>query len=137
MLGSIGVVDPVLENVYEPLEKDIEAEAGRDVAGRLESRDLVMLVDKRRSHFCDWAFGVLDRELSLPSGGTLESLAIPVFPLVLLRLLFIMFAACSECERPKYSAGRAGNRSDGPKLKEKWSAKGAAYVAVAVALIAW
>lgn len=96
MVDSMGVVDPVCENVYEPLEKEIEAEAGRDVAGRLESRDLVMLVDKRRSHFCGWAFGVLDRELSLPSGGTLTSFAMPVFPLVLLKLLFTMFAACSE-----------------------------------------
>lgn len=96
MLGSMGVVDPVLENANEPLEKEIVAEAGRDNGGRLESRDLVMLVDKRRSHFCDWVFGVLARELSLPSGGTLASLAMPVFPLVLLKLLFTMFAAFSE-----------------------------------------
>lgn len=48
-----------------------------------------------------------------------------------------MFAALSERERLKRSEGRAENRSCGVNEKAKWSAVGAVYVAVAVALIAW
>lgn len=79
---------------------------------------------------------MLARELSLPSGGTAMSSAMPM-PLALLMLLFTMFAAFSEWERPKRSDGRAGNRSVGWNEKAKWSPMGAVYVAVAVALIAW
>jgi len=57
-------------------------------------------------------------------------------PLARLGLLFTMFAAFSEWERPKRSVGRAENRSEWLKAKEKWSPMGAVYVAVAVALIA-
>jgi len=125
MLGNMGVVDPACENAYEPLECEITADTGREIGVRLESRDFVMLLDKRRSHFCDWAFGVLARELSLPSGGTTTSSAMTTLPLALLRLLFTMFAAFSDWERPKRSVGRAANRSEWLKAKEKWSFKGA------------
>lgn len=53
MLGNMGVVDPVCEKANEPLEWEITADAGREPGVRLESRDLLMLVEKRRSHFCD------------------------------------------------------------------------------------
>lgn len=79
---------------------------------------------------------MLARELSLPSGGTSTSSAMPVVPLALLKLLFTMFAAFSERERPKRSDGRAGNGSGEENEKAKWSVIGAVYVAVAVALIA-
>ena len=46
------------------------AEAGRDLGAMLESRDLVILLDRRRSHVWGWTFGVLPCELSLPSGIT-------------------------------------------------------------------
>jgi len=58
-------------------------------------------------------------------------------PLALLKLLFTICAALSERERLKRSDGRAENRSCGVNEKAKWSAVGAVYVAVAVALIAW
>jgi DNA invertase Pin-like site-specific DNA recombinase len=80
---------------------------------------------------------VLPRELSLPSGSTDTSSAMMTLPLALLKLLFTMFAALSERERLKRSEGRAENRSCGVNEKAKWSAVGAVYVAVAVALIAW
>lgn len=136
MFGNMGVVDPECENAYEPLECEITADAGREFGVRLESRDFDMLLEKRRSHFCDWALGVLARELSLPSGGTTTSSAMTTLPLALLRLLFTMFAAFSDWERLKRSVGRAENRSEWLKAKEKWSPMGAVYVAVAVALIA-
>jgi hypothetical protein len=136
ILDNMGVVDPVCEKAYEPLECEITADTGRELGVRLESRDFDMLFEKRRSHFCDWAFGVLARELSLPSGGTTTSSAMTTLPLAWLRLLFTMFAAFSDWERPKRSVGRAENRSEWLKAKEKWSVKGEVYVAVAVALIA-
>jgi hypothetical protein len=79
---------------------------------------------------------VLARELSLSSGGPTTLSAMTTLPLVLVRLLFTMFAALSDWERPKRSVGRAENRSEWLKAKEKWSGKGEVYVAVAVALIA-
>lgn len=136
VFGSMGVVDPVCENAYEPLECETTADTGRELGVRLESRDFDILAEKRRSHFCDWAFGVLARELSLPSGGTTTSSAITTLPLALLRLLFTRFAALSDWDRPKRSVGRVENRSEWLKAKEKWSGKGEVYVAVAVALIA-
>ena len=135
-MGSMGVVEPECEKANEPLECEMTADAGRDLGAILESRDLVILLDKRRSHVRDWAFGVLPRELSLPSGGTGMSSVMTRLPLALLKLLFTMFAALSERERVKRSAGRVANRSCGAKEKAKWSAVGAVYVAVAVALIA-
>jgi hypothetical protein len=125
IFGSMGVVDPVCEKAYEPLECEITADTGRELGVRLESRDFDMLFEKRRSHFCDWAFG-----------GTTTSSAMTTLPLALLRLLFTMFAAFSDWERPKRSVGRAENRSEWLNAKEKWSVKGEVYVAVAVALIA-
>lgn len=117
LLVSMGVVEPECEKAREPLECEIAAELGREVGGLLESRDFDILLDKRLSHFWDGAFGVLERELSLPSWCSSTSSAIMVFPLDLLMLLFMTFAAFSERERPKRSEGRAGNRSGG--LKEK------------------
>ena len=113
------------------------AEAGRDLGAMLESRDLVILLDRRRSHVWGWTFGVLPCELSLPSGITDASSAMMTLPLALLKLLFTMFAALSERERLKRSAGRAEKRSRGVNEKAKGSAVGAVYVAVAGALIAW
>lgn len=137
IFGSMGVVDPVCEKAYEPLEWEITADTGREFGARLESRDFDMLLEKRRSHFCDWAFGVLARELSLPSGGTTTSSAMITLPPALPRLLFTMFAAFSDWERPKRSIGRAEKRSEWLNAKEKWSVNGGeVYVAVAVALIA-
>jgi hypothetical protein len=137
ILGSMGVVEPECEKANEPLECEMTADAGRDLGAMLESRDFVILLDKRRSHVCDWTFGVLPRELSLPSGCTDTSSAMITLPLALLKLLFTMFAALSERERVKRSAGRAEKRSRGVNVKAKWSAVGAVYVAVAVALISW
>lgn len=53
LLGSMGVVEPVCEKANDPLECEITAELGREVAGLLESRDFDTLLDKRRSHFWD------------------------------------------------------------------------------------
>ena len=80
---------------------------------------------------------MLPCELSLPSGITDASSAMMTLPLALLKLLFTIFAALSERERLKRSAGRAEKRSRGVNEKAKGSAVGAVYVAVAVALIAW
>jgi hypothetical protein len=138
MFDSMGVVEPVCENASDPFEGVIKADTGRELGVRLESLDLLMLVEKRRSHPRGCAFGVLARELSLPSGGTASSSAMPVATLALLRLFFIMFAAFSEWERPRRSDGRVEKGSVELKEKAKWSAMGGAvHVAVAVALIPW
>jgi hypothetical protein len=137
ILGSMGVVEPEWEKANEPLECEMTADAGRDRGAMLESRDLVILLDRRRSHVWGWTFGVLPCELSLPSGGTDTSSAMITLPLALLKLLFTMCAALSERERLKRSAGRAEKCSRGVNWKAKWSAVGAVYVAVAVALISW
>jgi hypothetical protein len=53
ILGSMGVVEPECEKANEPLECEMAADAGRDRGAMLESRDFVILLDKRRSHVCD------------------------------------------------------------------------------------
>lgn len=115
--GNMGVVDPAWEKAKEPLECEIAADEGREAGVLLESRDFDILLDKRRSHFCDGAFGVLARELSLPSGRSLKSSLMARLPLDFPMLLFTMFAAFSDWERLKRSEGRAGKRSGGVKEK--------------------
>lgn len=46
--GNIGVMDPVWEKAMEPLERDSADEPGRE--GVMESREVDMLLERRRSH---------------------------------------------------------------------------------------
>lgn len=56
--GNIGVMDPALEKATDPFEYDTAAEPGREVGARLESREVDMLLDKRRSQECGLEMGV-------------------------------------------------------------------------------
>ena len=47
--GNMGVVEPACENATEPFDCETAAEPGRDVGVWLESRDVDILLDKRRS----------------------------------------------------------------------------------------
>ena len=48
--GKMGVVEPVCENAMDPFECEMAAEAGREMGVVLDSRELDMLLEKRRSH---------------------------------------------------------------------------------------
>lgn len=48
--GKIGVVDPACEKAIEPFECETAAEPGRDMGVELDSRELDMLLDRRRIH---------------------------------------------------------------------------------------
>ena len=48
--GKMGVVEPACENAIEPFECEMAAEPGREMGVVLDSRELDMLLEKRRSH---------------------------------------------------------------------------------------
>jgi len=58
---NIGVVEPALENANDPFDGVRMAEAGREDGVWLESRDVAMLPDKRRSQDCGLVLGVPSR----------------------------------------------------------------------------
>lgn len=47
---NMGSVESVCERASEPFDCEMAAEFGRDIVVWLESRDVDMLLDKRRSH---------------------------------------------------------------------------------------
>lgn len=83
--GSIGVEEPACEKAIDPLECEMAEEPGREMGVWLDSRELVMLLDKRRIHDRGRVFGVTAR-VPLPSSrSTTRSNArsLPMLKLVL------------------------------------------------------
>lgn len=87
----MGAVESARFRVRDPGECDTTAEAGRDVAGLLESREFDTVLEKRRSHV-GCVTGVLARELSLPSGFHCVSR-----PMFRLRRVFSMLLLRADC----------------------------------------
>jgi hypothetical protein len=79
--GSIGVVDPACEKAIEPFECETAAEPGRDMGVEVDSRELDMLLDKRRIHDRGRVFGVAVRDGGPSSGSAARSA--PILKLVL------------------------------------------------------
>jgi Zn-finger nucleic acid-binding protein len=91
--GSIGVVEPACEKAIEPLEYDTAAEPGRDMGVWLDSRELDMLLDKRRIHERGRAFGVPARDALPSSRSAIRSGArsAPMLKLVLVVGVSVLF----------------------------------------------
>ena len=83
--GNIGVVDPACEKAMEPFECETAAEPGRDMGVEVDSRELDMLLDKRRIHDRGRVFGVAVRDGGPSSGSAVRSGArsAPILKLVL------------------------------------------------------
>ena len=83
--GNIGVVDPACEKAMEPFECETAAEPGRDMGVEVDSRELDMLLDKRRIHDRGRVFGVAVRDGGPSSGSAARSGArsAPILKLVL------------------------------------------------------
>ena len=89
--GSIGVVDPACEKAIEPAECETAADPGRDMGVEVDSRDMDMLLDKRRIHDRGREFGVAVRDGVPSSGSTNRSGARSAPILKLVRGVSVLF----------------------------------------------
>lgn len=94
--GSIGVVEPACEKAIEPFECEMAEEPGRDMGVEVDSRELDMLLDKRRIHDRGRLFGVTARD-PLPSSGSAIIRSAPTLKLVLgVKVLFCPTLALAD-----------------------------------------